>query len=87
MQENKMLRRFREGQKLELPEMLSLIVSLALPAIAGQISQVVMEYIDAGMVGHLGAEGSAAIGLVASTTWLIGSLLACAALGFSVQMA
>lgn len=87
MQENKMLRRFREGKKLELPEMLSLIVSLALPAIAGQISQVVMEYIDAGMVGHLGAEGSAAIGLVASTTWLIGSLLACAALGFSVQMA
>ena len=39
------------------------------------------------MVGHLGAEASASIGLIESTTWLIGSLLSAAATGFSVQVA
>lgn len=87
MKQNRMLQRFRDGKALKVPEMIALITSLSLPAIAGQISQVVMEYIDAGMVGHLGAEASAAIGLVASSTWLMGSLLSCVALGFSVQMA
>ena len=39
------------------------------------------------MVGHLGAEASASIGLIESTVWLIGSLLSAAATGFSVQVA
>ena len=39
------------------------------------------------MVGHLGAEASAAIGLVESTTWLFGSLTSAASMGFSVQVA
>lgn len=39
------------------------------------------------MVGHLGAEASASIGLIESTTWLVGSLLSAAATGFSVQVA
>ena len=46
-----------------------------------------MFFIDASMVGHLGAEASASIGLIESTTWLIGSLLSAAATGFSVQVA
>ena len=52
-----------------------------------QISTVMMFFIDASMVGHLGAEASASIGLIESTTWLIGSLLSAAATGFSVQVA
>lgn len=52
-----------------------------------QISTVMMFFIDASMVGHLGAEASASIGLIESTTWLVGSLLSAAATGFSVQVA
>lgn len=46
-----------------------------------------MFFIDASMVGHLGARASAAIGLVESSTWLFGSITNAASLGFSVQVA
>ena len=46
-----------------------------------------MFYIDAGMVGSLGAEPSAAIGLVEPATWLIFSLVSAVTIGFSVQVA
>lgn len=52
-----------------------------------QVSAVVMEYIDAAMVGHLGADASAAIGLVSTTTWLFFGLTSAIAIGFSVQTA
>lgn len=52
-----------------------------------QVSAVVMEYIDAAMVGHLGADASAAIGLVSTTTWLFFGLSSAIAIGFSVQVA
>ena len=68
-------------------EKLNLIVGLSIPSMLAQISTVMMFFIDASMVGHLGAEASASIGLIESTTWLIGSLLSAAATGFSVQVA
>ena len=68
-------------------QMLSLIVMLAVPSILAQITSVLMFYIDAAMVGALGAKASAAIGLVESSTWLIGGLTGAAAMGFSVQAA
>ena len=46
-----------------------------------------MEYIDAAMVGHLGADSSASIGLVSTTTWLFFGLTSAIAIGFSVQVA
>ena len=46
-----------------------------------------MFYIDAGMVGSLGAEPSAAIGLIEPATWLIFSLVSAVTMGFSVQVA
>ena len=46
-----------------------------------------MFFIDASMVGHLGAKASAAIGLVESTGWLMGGLASAANMGFSVQVA
>lgn len=45
-----------------------------------------MFYIDAGMVGSLGAEPSAAIGLIEPATWLIFSLVSAVTMGFSVQV-
>lgn len=68
-------------------EQLRMVVALSVPSILAQVSTVFMEYIDASMVGHLGAEASAAIGLVASSTWLFFGLCSAAALGFSVQVA
>ena len=68
-------------------EKLWLIVQLSVPSILAQISATVMFFIDASMVGHLGAKASAAIGLVESTGWLLGGLASAANMGFSVQVA
>ena len=77
----------RLGRDMARREKLKLIVGLSIPSMLAQISTVMMFFIDASMVGHLGAEASASIGLIESTTWLIGSLLSAAATGFSVQVA
>ena len=77
----------RSGRAMVRSEKLNLIVGLSIPAMLAQISTVMMFFIDASMVGHLGAEASASIGLIESTTWLVGSLLSAAATGFSVQVA
>ena len=68
-------------------EKLSLIIQLSIPSILAQISATVMFFIDASMVGHLGAKASAAIGLVETTGWLMGGLASAANMGFSVQVA
>ena len=68
-------------------EKLRLIVQLSVPSILAQISATVMFFIDASMVGHLGAKASAAIGLVETTGWLMGGLASAANMGFSVQVA
>ena len=77
----------RLGRDMARREKLNLIVGMSIPSMLAQISTVMMFFIDASMVGHLGAEASASIGLIESTTWLIGSLLSAAATGFSVQVA
>ncbi len=60
---------------------------LSLPAILTQITTIAMQYIDSAMVGALGANASAAIGLVASTTWLVNSIPYAVSSGFSVPVA
>lgn len=77
----------RSGRAMVRSEKLNLIVGLSIPSMLAQISTVMMFFIDASMIGHLGAEASASIGLIESTTWLVGSLLSAAATGFSVQVA
>ena len=77
----------REGRTMTQSEKLWLIVSLSIPSILAQISATVMFFIDASMVGHLGAKASAAIGLVETTGWLMGGLGSAANMGFSVQVA
>ena len=52
-----------------------------------QLSSILMQYIDAAMVGHLGADDSAAVGLVSTSLWLFWGLCSAATVGFSVQVA
>ena len=64
-----------------------MIAQLSWPAIMAQISSVVMQYIDTAMVGHLGSNASAAIGVVAPTSWLFGDLCVALTVGFNVAVA
>ena len=77
----------RQGMVPTLRQQIQLIAKLSIPAILAEISSIAMQYIDAAMVGSLGGCATAAIGLVASTTWLFGGLCVSAAAGFSVQVA
>lgn len=85
--DNVLLTMIRNGQEMSGRQKLNLIVQLSIPSILAQLTTIVMFYIDASMVGSLGARASASIGIVESTTWLFGGLTSAAALGFSVQAA
>ncbi len=84
---NNYLVKMREGKQLSFSQQLSMIITLSIPAILAQLSSIIMQYIDASMVGRLGANDSASIGLVSSSTWLFGGLCMAAGTGFSVQIA
>lgn len=66
---------------------IGLVWRLSLPAILTQLTTIAMQYIDSAMVGSLGANASASIGLVASSTWLFNGITYAVAAGFSVQVA
>ena len=85
--DNALLTMIRNGQEMSGSQKLNLIVQLSIPSILAQLTTIMMFYIDASMVGSLGARASASIGIVESTTWLFGGLTSAAALGFSVQAA
>ena len=84
---NNYLTQMREGQPFSIPKQLAMIITLSIPAILAQVSSIVMQYIDTSMVGRLGANDSASIGLVSSTTWLFGGLCMASGAGFCVQIA
>ena len=86
-QKQDLLAYIREGRTMTRNQKLRLIVQLSIPSILAQISATVMFFIDAAMVGHLGERATAAIGLVETTTWLMGGLGMAASMGFSVQVA
>ena len=86
-QHQRLIDRIKTGEHMTLKQQLSLTVALSTPAILAQLSSIIMQYIDASMVGSLGAHDSAAIGLVSSSAWLFGGLLSAAAMGFTVQVA
>lgn len=81
------MRYLREGQMPSRKQQLQMVVNLSVPAVLAQLSTTIMQYIDAAMVGSLGANASASIGLVSSSTWLLGGLCTAAVTGFSVQVA
>lgn len=82
-----LLASIRNHKTLSNTEMFNLIIRLSIPSVLAQITSTLLFYIDAAMVGSLGAEASASIGIVETTTWLFGSLTSAAAMGFSVQVA
>ena len=81
------LSHIRNNGEITFVQKIRLVIMLSLPTIMAQISSIIMQYIDASMVGRLGADCSAAIGLVSTTIWLLGSLASAPSLGFSIQVA
>lgn len=77
----------REGGEFTYGRRLRLTVMLSLPAMLAQLSSILMQYIDATMVGRLGADDSAAIGLVSTTLWLFWGVCSAMTSGYSVQVA
>ena len=67
--------------------LLNNVWKLSIPAILTQITTIAMQYIDSAMVGNLGANASAAIGLVSTSTWVFWGITYAASVGFSVQVA
>ena len=80
-----LLSKIRDGVSMPGSERLNLIVLLSIPSVLAQVTNVMMFFIDQAMVGSLGAEAPAAIGLVESTIWLFGGLAGAISMGFSVQ--
>ena len=85
--ENTLLLKIRNQEALSKRECVLLIGQLSMPAIFAQLSSTLMSFIDAAMVGRIGANASASIGLVASTTWLLGGVMVAVSTGFTVQVA
>lgn len=81
------LSKLRNSEPLSFRQQVLLIVFLSVPSILAQLSSIIMSYIDASMVGHLGAAEAASIGLVASSTWLFLGFTFAAAMGSTVQAA
>ncbi len=81
-----LLEKLRGGEPLLRREQLKLAWLLGLPAMLAQLGTIIMEYIDAGMVGRLGSEQAASIGLVATSTWIFGGFCFANSSGFSVQV-
>jgi putative MATE family efflux protein len=77
----------RQTENPSLRQKIKVVWNLSVPAILAQITSIMMQYIDTAMVGNLGAEASASIGLVSTTTWLMGGLCSGLSSGFSVQTA
>lgn len=82
-----LLQLLRDGDMMTRRDKLNLVLLLSFPAILGQLSTIVMQYIDTMMVGRLGANATASIGLVSTTCWLFGGLAASIGAGFGVIVA
>lgn len=82
-----MLELIQSGRPLSFRQRLTLTAKLSWPAIMAQLSSILMQYIDAAMVGRLGADDSAAVGLVSTSLWLFWGICSAATTGFSVQIA
>ncbi len=77
----------QDGESITLRRQISLTAQLAVPAILAQLSSILMQYIDASMVGRLGADGAASVGLMSSSLWLFWGICSAVTTGFSVQVA
>lgn len=81
------LKLIQSGAPLNFGQRMKLAAQLSWPAMMAQLSSILMQYIDASMVGRLGADESAAVGLVSTSLWLFWGVCSAATVGFSVQVA
>ena len=79
--------KMRQGEQVPLRQTAQIVLTLSIPSILQQIVVTAMEYIDAAMVGHIGASATASIGIVSSSTWLLHGMLAGLYMSFSIQVA
>ena len=79
--------RMRQGRDIPLRDTAGVVLTLSIPSILEQLVVTAMEYIDAAMVGHIGAEATAAIGIVSSSTWLLHGILVGLYNAFAIQIA
>ena len=77
----------QNGERMSLAQQLALTAKLSVPAILAQMSTLLMQYIDASMVGRLGADDSASVGLMNSSLWLFWGVCSTVTMGFTVQVA
>lgn len=88
MSKDELLELIKEpARTMTFRQKLKLVILLSMPAMIAQLSSVVMQIIDASMLGHLGTRESAAVGLVSTTIWLFGGFTSAFGAGFSVQVA
>ncbi len=82
-----LLQAIREGKQLSMKGQLRLTFALSVPAILANASAMVMQFIDAAMVGQLGADDSASVGLMGTTSWMFEGILTAFVAGYAVQVA
>ena len=63
-------------------ELFLAIVTLAWPTLLEQMLQTLVQYIDAAMVGRIGADATATVGMSTSVTWLVNGPLFAMGIGF-----
>lgn len=73
-----MKKRFESGKWAMLP----VILALAWPTMLEQAMNTAVQYVDAAMVGRLGAAATAAVGVTTTINWMIGSTVSALGVGF-----
>ena len=86
-EKNELLQLIREHKPLSFRQEIWLTIQLSLPAILASASAMVMQFIDAAMVGRLGADDSASVGLMGTTFWLFEGISTSFVAGYAVQVA
>ena len=69
---------FKSGKWAMLP----VIFALAWPTMLEQAMSTAVQYVDAAMVGRLGAAATAAVGVTTTINWMIGSTVSALGIGF-----
>ena len=78
------LSELKDKKDVTRSEIIRMVWNMSIPAILSQITFIAMQYIDAAMVGSLGADASASVGLVSSASWLIFGISMASTVGFSI---
>ena len=78
------LSQLKKKKDVTRAEIMHMVWSMSIPAILSQITFIAMQYIDAAMVGSLGAQASASVGLVSSASWLLFGITMASTVGFSI---